>query len=47
MKILVVDDDEIALAVAEKVLTSEGHQVILAEDGEEALKILQMSINGS
>jgi len=43
MKILVVDDDEIALAVAEKVLTSEGHQVILAEDGEEALNILQMS----
>jgi putative two-component system response regulator len=43
MKILVVDDDDIALAVAEKVLKSEGHQVILAEDGEEALKTLQMS----
>lgn len=43
MKILVVDDDEIALAVAEKILVSEGHQVTLAEDGEAALKILKMS----
>ena len=43
MKILIVDDDEIALAVAKKALTSAGHQVVLAQDGEEALNILKMS----
>jgi putative two-component system response regulator len=41
MKILVADDDEIAQAVAQKVLKSEGHVVLLAEDGEEALEILR------
>jgi putative two-component system response regulator len=43
MKILVVDDDEIALIVAKKVLQSEGHEVILAEDGESALNQLAKS----
>ncbi len=43
MKILVVDDDEIALAIARKVLTSEGHKVVCAADGVEALKILQQN----
>jgi putative two-component system response regulator len=41
MKILVVDDDEIALMVAEKALMSAGHEVLLAEDGESALNILK------
>jgi putative two-component system response regulator len=41
MKILVVDDDQIALAVAKKVLSSDGHTITLAEDGAEALEILQ------
>jgi putative two-component system response regulator len=41
MKILVVDDDEIALAVAKKVLSSDGHTITLAEDGAEAIEILQ------
>ena len=41
MKILVVDDDQIALAVAKKVLSSDGHSITLAEDGAEALEILQ------
>jgi len=43
MKILIVDDDEIALGIAEKILVSDGHHVVLAGDGEEALQILQMS----
>ncbi len=41
MKILLVDDDDIALAVASKVLRSEKHEVLLAEDGKEALEILR------
>jgi putative two-component system response regulator len=40
MRILVVDDDEIALAVAKKVLMSDGHEVVLASNGEMALEIL-------
>lgn len=40
MRILVVDDDEIALAVAKKVLMSDGHVVVLASNGEMALDIL-------
>ncbi|MHC1731380.1 MAG: HD domain-containing phosphohydrolase [Bacteroidales bacterium] len=43
MKILVVDDDEIALAVAQKVLRSDGHEVLLAEDGGQALNILSQN----
>src|SRR5512138_2342511 len=41
MKILIVDDDEIALAVASKVLRSEGYDVLLAEDGEMAMEALR------
>lgn len=41
MKILAVDDDDIALAVMHKVLTKENHDVWLARDGEEALEILR------
>ena len=41
MKILIVDDDDIALAVAKKVLENDRHEVELAEDGETALEILR------
>jgi putative two-component system response regulator len=41
MKILVVDDDDIALAVAKKVLENGRYEVELAEDGEAALEILR------
>ena len=44
MNILVVDDDEVALIVAKKVLQSDGHDVFLAEDGESALN--QLTKNG-
>ena len=40
MKILVVDDDEIALVVLKKILENDSHEVLLAEDGEVALEIL-------
>ncbi len=40
MKILVVDDDEISLAVAKKVLMSGGHEVVLASNGEMALNLM-------
>ncbi len=41
MKILVVDDDDIALAVATKILENDQHEVVVAEDGEAALEILR------
>ncbi len=41
MRILIVDDDEIALAVLTHVLTQAGHQVETATDGAEALDILR------
>jgi Response regulator containing CheY-like receiver, AAA-type ATPase, and DNA-binding domains len=37
-KILVVDDEKDALATIEAVLSSEGHEIILAEDGVQALE---------
>jgi putative two-component system response regulator len=40
MRILIVDDDEISRAVAEKVLGRDGHEILLAENGEEALDVL-------
>lgn len=43
MKILVVDDDEIAAAIARKVLLSAGHEVFLAGDGEVALAMLRQN----
>ena len=43
MKILVVDDDDIALAVAKKILENERYEVELAQDGEAALEILRSS----
>ncbi len=41
MKILVVDDDEIALAVVKKILENDHHEVVLADDGDAALEILR------
>ena len=41
MKILVVDDDDIALAVAKKMLEENQYDVELAENGESALEILR------
>lgn len=43
MQVLVVDDDEIAVTVAKKILTAEGHEVLVAESGEEALQMLPRS----
>lgn len=41
MKILVVDDDQIALTILENVLVDAGHEVELAENGRQALEMLQ------
>lgn len=41
MKILIVDDDDIALAIARKVLEQDGHSVILAGNGKEAQEIIR------
>jgi CheY-like chemotaxis protein len=41
MKILVVDDDPIIRKLLLEVLTSDGHQVTIAENGREALKEAQ------
>jgi DNA-binding response OmpR family regulator len=42
-KILVVDDEKDALTAIEAVLSSEGHTVVLAEDGIQALKSIHTS----
>jgi two-component system, cell cycle sensor histidine kinase and response regulator CckA len=41
--ILVVDDEAIARRFLERALTQEGYQVLLANDGEEALELLKKS----
>ena len=41
MKILVVDDDEIARSMVKMILTKEKHEVVLAENGEQALEVLR------
>jgi len=41
MKILIVDDDEIALSMLENVLTEAGYEVELANNGREALTLLE------
>jgi len=38
MRILVADDDEFFLSIAEEILTSAGHQVVLVKSGREALE---------
>lgn len=41
MKILAVDDDEITRDIVQHLLEQEGHEVLLASNGHDALKILQ------
>lgn len=41
MRILIVDDDDIAIAMMRKVLASAGHEVEVASDGQEALEKLR------
>ncbi len=41
MKILVVDDDQIERRIIEKALTGLGHDIVLAEDGESAWKLIR------
>lgn len=41
MNILVADDDEVALTIAEKILVNDGQKVLLANDGREALDIIR------
>ena len=41
MKILVVDDEEFIRTVARKILERDGHEIVLAESGEEAVQILR------
>lgn len=40
-KILVVDDEKDALTAIEAILSSEGHEIILAEDGVRALEFVR------
>jgi putative two-component system response regulator len=40
MKILIVDDDKIALSLLEKTLSMDGHKIVTASNGREALEIL-------
>jgi DNA-binding NtrC family response regulator len=44
MKIVVVDDEKIVLDSCERVLTSEGFEVLLATSVDDALKILETQI---
>lgn len=41
-RILVVDDDQAMLDVLMEILTSRGHEVVTALDGQEAIELLQM-----
>ncbi len=41
MNILIVDDDDTAIAIAQKILKTDGQNVFTAEDGQEALGIIQ------
>lgn len=41
MKILVVDDDDIVIGIIESILVHHGHEVMLASNGEEALKVIR------
>lgn len=44
MRILVVDDDLAVLRSMKKLLTHEGHDVVTAQDGDEALKAIYTSL---
>ena len=41
MKVLVVDDNEAVLRLLQKVLQTEGHEVVCAGDGEQALEVME------
>ncbi len=41
IKILIVDDEEMMRGLLEKILRREGYDVIAAEDGQQAVEILQ------
>lgn len=43
MQILIVDDDRITLQNLKRVLTAEGHEVLMAENGREALATIRKS----
>lgn len=43
MKVLVVDDDEVSLAMAEKILQRDGYEVLLADSGKAALELLHQA----
>jgi two-component system, cell cycle sensor histidine kinase and response regulator CckA len=40
MRILVIDDEEMIRALAEKILSRAGHEVLLAESGPEGMNLL-------
>ena len=41
MRILIAEDDNITRLILEKLLEKEGHQVVCANNGKEALKIFK------
>lgn len=43
-KIMVMDDDEMVRNVAEEILAALGHQVVLAKDGDEAIRVYRESL---
>lgn len=43
MRILVVDDEEIIRSVARKILERNGHDILMAGSGEEALQVARIS----
>jgi len=45
MKILVIDDEEEVLSVLDDILTTEGHEVVLARDVKDGLELVNESIN--
>lgn len=45
MKILVVDDEEMILQLAERILTRAGHEVLLSESGRQSLEMYAQASN--
>lgn len=43
-KVLIVEDEEIILELLKRKLSSEGYDVLVARDGEEALKLMNIGI---
>ncbi|MBF0570794.1 MAG: hypothetical protein HQL12_02870 [Candidatus Omnitrophica bacterium] len=39
--ILIVDDDRVSIAIAKNVLQNNGYEIIIAQDGQEALQSLK------